>query len=166
MEYRDLYNENKIVTGKTYLKGSQIPEGFYKSIVISFIENNDGDILIQKRSKLKNGKWALTGGHPKAGESSIEGIITEIYEELGILIPKKEINLIKSIRKDNYFCDFYYIKQNIKIENLILQKEEVEEVKWLTKNEINKLIDNDLFHKKHTIVYNEIINILKKSQNL
>lgn len=25
--------------------------------------------------------WALTGGHPKAGESSLQGIIEEVKEE-------------------------------------------------------------------------------------
>lgn len=45
-----------------------------------FIQNSAGKFLIQKRSEEKNGKFATMGGHPKSGESSIEGILTEVEE--------------------------------------------------------------------------------------
>lgn len=47
-----------------------------------FIQNSKGKFLIQKRSKIKNGKYATTGGHPKSGEDSIQGIISEVKEEI------------------------------------------------------------------------------------
>ena len=47
-----------------------------------FIQNSEGKFLIQKRSKIKNGKYATTDGHPKSGEDSIQGIISEVKEEI------------------------------------------------------------------------------------
>ena len=84
MEKRDLYNENRKLINKTIYKEETIPEGYYILVVIAVILNKDNKYLIQKTSKIKGGEWALTGGHPKTGENSLEGIKSEIREELGI----------------------------------------------------------------------------------
>ena len=104
MEKRDLYDEKRKLTGETILKGQDIPEGRYIVVVLVFIQNSEGKFLIQKRSQRKNGKYATAGGHPKSGESSLEGIITEIKEELGIDIPEENIQLFKTIKTED---DFY-----------------------------------------------------------
>ena len=82
MEKRDLYDANRNLTGETIFKGEKIPDGRYIVVVLVFIQNSDVKFLIQKRSKIKNGKFATTGGHPKSGESSIQGIITEVQAEV------------------------------------------------------------------------------------
>ena len=81
MEQRDLYDINRRLTGQTIFKGDSIPENNYIIVVLVFIQNSEGKFLIQKRSKIKNGKYATTGGHPKSGENSIQGIISEVKEE-------------------------------------------------------------------------------------
>lgn len=63
VEYRDLYDVNKCVTGKTFIKGEQVPKGYFYLIVIIVIKNGLDKYLIQKRVERKGGKWALTGGH-------------------------------------------------------------------------------------------------------
>ena len=84
MEKRDLYDENRELTGETVYKGEPIPEGKYIIVVLVYIQNSEGKFLIQKRSKLKDGKYATTGGHVKSGETSVEGILSEVREELGL----------------------------------------------------------------------------------
>ena len=39
MEKRDLYNENKELTGKTIYKNEEIPEGYFILMIVAFIEN-------------------------------------------------------------------------------------------------------------------------------
>lgn len=56
----------------------------YEIAVFVFIQNSEGKFLIQKRSKIKNGKYDTTGGHPKSGEDSIQGIISEVKEKIGL----------------------------------------------------------------------------------
>ena len=51
-------------------------------VVMIAIQNSKGEFLMQKRSENKGGDWGVTGGHPKSGESPVEGIITEVKEEL------------------------------------------------------------------------------------
>ena len=84
MEKRDLYNIEKINTKKTIFKEERPPENFYTLVVLALIQNSKNEILVQKRSKQKGGEFGLTSGHPKSGETSLSGIITEIKEELGV----------------------------------------------------------------------------------
>ncbi len=163
MEYRDLYNYNRTLTGKKIFKGEPIPENNYIMMVVIFIENDNHEFLIQKRSMDNGGKWATTGGHPKSGQTSIEGIITEVKEELGIEI--KNPILFKQASGKNTLCDLYYLKQNIDINNINIQKEEVDEVKWANISEIDSLMKNGKFNKGHYMMFKDCLEYLKEFNN-
>ena len=117
MELRDLYNSKRILTGEVIEKGKEVPLGSYYITVVVFIENEQGEFLLQKRVMKKDGKWATTGGHPKSGESSLQGIVTEIEEELGINVKENELTLFKTIQTEDDFVDLYYLRKNIDISN-------------------------------------------------
>ena len=164
MEKRDLYDINRIPTGETILKGETIPSDRYIVVVLAFIQNLYGKFLVQKRSVQKDGKYALTGGHPKSGETSSQGMITQIKEELGLDINKNELELIFSGREDSHhvFFDIYFIKKNFNIDDLILQKEEVDFVQWNSMSEILSMIENDLFLDNHSEEVYRFIDIFKE----
>ena len=164
IEKRDLYDIDKQLTGEAIYKGDTIPNNKYILVVLSFIQNSRGQFLIQKRSIQKNGKYASTGGHPKSGETSIQGIITEIKEEIGLNVFPEELELIFSGREDSeqVFFDTYYIKKDFNISILVLQKEEVDFVKWMSIEEIKHLIKNNLFFENHAEEFFRMINILKE----
>ena len=152
MEKRDLYDSERNITGETILKGEKIPPNRYIIVVLVFIQNSEGKFLIQKRSKRKNGKYATTGGHPKSGESSIQGIITEVNEEIGLKLNSNDLKLYFSGRSDaeRVFWDDYYVKMDVKdIKKLKLQEEEVGLVEWLSEDEIKQLMKEDKFFKNH-----------------
>lgn len=154
MEKRDLYDINRKLTGEYIYAGDTVPKDRYYLIVIIFIQNDNGDFLMQKRSLSKGNKWATTGGHPKMGESSLTGIYSEVKEELGIDISNySSIKLFKSVKDDDCFIDFYYLNANIDITKLKLQEEEVESVQWYSLDEIENLIKNNQFHSTHIIPY-------------
>ena len=111
MELRDLYNSKRILTGEVIEKGQDVPSGRYYITVVVFIENGNGEFLLQKRVLRKDGRWATTGGHPVSGESSLEGIVTEIKEELGQSVNQNELTLFKTIMTDDDFVDLYYMKK-------------------------------------------------------
>ena len=54
MEIRDLYNENKELTGETIVKGEAVPKGRYYITVVVWIQNDNGEFLIQKRIQRKD----------------------------------------------------------------------------------------------------------------
>ena len=164
MEKRDLYDKNKNLTGETIYKGEPIPEDRYIIVVMVFIQNSEGKFLIQKRSKEKDGQYGSTGGHPKTGETSLQGMITEIQEEIGLEVNENEIELIYAGREDNerVFFDIYYLKKDFDINILTLQKEEVEFVEWLTIPEIKQLIADGVFKESHTEEVYRLIEIFRK----
>ena len=162
MEKRDLYNSDRIKTGETIFKGENIPKDRYILVVLVFIENSEGKFLIQKRSKAENGKYATTGGHPKSGETSLEGILTEVEEELGLKLNSKDLTLYCTGKseKQKVFWDDYYIKLDIpNIENLKLQKEEVEKVVWLSKDEIIEYMEQGKFFEIHYEAFKRLVNL-------
>ena len=160
MEYRDLYNFKRIKTGEKIKKGDTIPKNKYIMMVVIFIENDNHEFLIQKRSSDKGGKWATTGGHPKSGETSLQGILTEVKEELGINVENPI--LFKQASGKDTFCDLYYLKQNIAIDKIKIQKEEVDEIKWATSKEINELMEENKFNKGHYKMFEDCLEYLNK----
>jgi len=160
MEKRDLYDENKKLTGETIYKGDPVPKGRYYITVVIFIQNREGNFLIQKRVAKKDGKWATTGGHPVSGESSKQGIITEIKEELGISVNNENIQLFKTKKTEDDFVDLYYLKEDIDISSVELQEEEVEQAKWASIDEINKMIRNKEFSESHTEFFKYCLDFL------
>lgn len=167
LEKRDLYDKNRNLTGETIYKGEDIPEGKYINVVLVFIQNSEGKFLIQKRSERKNGKFATTGGHPKTGESSIEGIITEVKEEIGIDLNKEDLHLYFGGRSDTeqVFWDDYYAKIDIPdISKLQLQEEEVESVHWFSADEINELNKQDKFFMNHYEEFEVLLDWLKNKE--
>lgn len=160
MEKRDLYDKNRNLVGKTIYKGDDIPDNYYILVVIIFMQNKDGRFLIQKRSLDKGGKWATTGGHPKSGETSLEGLITEVKEEIGLDISKENVKLVDSKTDKKMICDLYYVNMDINLNKIVCQKEEVSEVKFATIDEIKEMINSDEFHKNHGKAFLHVLDLL------
>ena len=155
MEKRDLYNRYKENTQYTILKKQETPDNYYTLVVLALIQNSKNEILVQKRSMQKGGEYGLTSGHPKSGENSLSGIITEIKEELGVDAFPQELKLMYSTRDDNNKCfyDLYYLKKDYEKEKMLLQKEEVDKVYWFPEEKVNELCDKGVFKESHIEAY-------------
>lgn len=84
---------NKKKTSRTAERNVyQFKEGKYHIVVTEIIMNSKNEILITKRAKYKKFglMWECNGGSILAGETSLEGIIRELKEELGIEFSKKK----------------------------------------------------------------------------
>lgn len=160
MEKRDLYNIERQLIGKSIYKTDEIPENTYILMVVIFIQNNKNEFLIQKRSSDKGGLWATTGGHPKSGETSLQGIITEVKEELNIDIDNPI--LFKQASGKNTLCDLYFLKKDIDINEITFQKEEVDGVKWASLEEIEALFKTGLFNKGHYMMFKDCLEFINK----
>ena len=67
----------------------------------------------------------------------------------------------KTEKTEDDFVDLYYLKKDIDISQLTKQIEEVEEIKWFSKQEIDDMIKNGAFFKYHINEYNEFLKFLK-----
>ena len=166
MEKRDLYNKNKEKTNEVILATEEVPENRYILVELVLIQDTQGKILVQKRSKEKGGEFGLTSGHAKSGESPLQGIITEIKEELGIDVPPKELRLMHSERSDEKksFYDLFYLQKDYNISEMELQKEEVEDVMWLSEKEVETLCSKKDFRSEHIDAYEMIMQKLKERE--
>ena len=68
--------------------------------------------------------------------------------------------MFKTYKYDDAFKDVFYIKKDIDINSLTYEKDEVEYVKYLTKDEILDLINNDGNIRKTNI--DAFLDIIKK----
>ena len=94
MEKWDLYTKYREKTGKEHIRGQMIPEGFYHLVVHVWIRNHRGEYLISQRSASRPTfplMWECVGGSVLKGESSIDGALREVKEEVGLDLEQKEV---------------------------------------------------------------------------
>lgn len=149
MELVDIVDENNELTGQVEDRWVAYNNGLWRRTVSCWLMNENGEVLLQKRTanKVRNpNKWAKTGGQVDSGETVDEAIFREVKEELGIEIPKdqiKVINIRKSDDKNKRFSYNYIFIVNYKIEDYVLQKEEVADVKYVTIEEMELVKKNN-----------------------
>ena len=98
----DLYTKYREKTGREYIRGEKIPEGFYHLVVHIWIRNRKGEYLISQRSANRPTAplmWECVGGSVLMGESSIGGALREVKEKVGLdLKPENGKLLFTKIR--------------------------------------------------------------------
>ena len=139
-EERDLYDKNSKKTGLTYFKGDPIPKGYYPMVVMIAIQNSKGEFLMQKRVPRKGGGWGVTGGHPKSGQSCLEGIITEVQEELGISIINQQLIEFNSGCDGSDCYKMFYTQMDINLNDIIIQEDELSEVRWFSMRDLEEMV--------------------------
>ena len=128
-------------------------KGLWHKSVHVWILNSKNEVLLQYRcadKKLYPNTWDCSfAGHIGAGESSIDAILREGKEELGIDVDLDKLNYILTNREhlsyedidSNEFVDIYILRQDVKLEDISFQKEEVSDAKYVSIEEFFHLID-------------------------
>ena len=163
-EKRDLYDKNSNLNGLTYLKGDPIPHGYYPMVVMIAIQNSRGDFLMQKRVPHKGGDWGVTGGHPKSGQNCEEGIIAEVQEELGIDITNQKLETFSSGCDGKDCYKMYYTKMDINLNEVIIQKDELTEVKWFSMKQLQNMVDKKILNQDQVDFFVKCTDYLKRKE--
>lgn len=159
MEKWDLYTKYRENTGKTHIRGEVIPDGFYHLVVHVWIRNRKGEFLISQRSANRPTyalMWECVGGSVLKGESSIEGALREVKEEVGLnLNPSAGKVIFSKIRgKDprytdkifNDIMDVWLFDYDGELHLEEATTDEVAVCQWMSAAEIREL------HKKKILV--------------
>ncbi|MCE9676753.1 NUDIX domain-containing protein [Paraclostridium bifermentans] len=168
MEIWDLYDKDRIKTGETMVRGSKFKENTYHLVVHVCIFNLEGKMLIQQRQPFKDGwpnMWDITvGGSAVSGDTSQLAAEREVYEEIGYKLSLDGIRPSLTINFDKGFDDIYLIQKDVDISKLRLQYEEVQSVKWASKEEILSMIDEEIFIPYHKSLI-DLLFFMRTSKN-
>lgn len=179
MELIDIVDENNKLTGQVADRWGACTSGLWRRIVSCWIMNEKGEILLQKRSPSKKSNpnlWAKTSGQVDRGETAENAIVREVKEELGVKIPEEQIKVMDIYKSNSSSKSFIYnflFIVNYEIDDYILQKDEVAEVKYVEiedieiaqkNNDLNYIFSNweeADFNKQMQILKNKRSEILK-----
>lgn len=141
------------LTGEVISKSEAHKIGkWHGSIHILIVNKDKTETFLQKRSsqkKLYPNMWDIAvGGHISAGELPLETAQRELQEELGLTLKDFEVKKVDRITEQltdngiisNEYVTIYLVCGDVDISQIKLQKEEVSEIKWCSKKELNELI--------------------------
>ena len=147
-EFWDIYDENRNKTGKLAERDEyEFKDGEYHIVVTGIIFNSKYEILISKRASWKKygGLWECNGGSILAGETSLEGILRELKEELGISFTEKDAIFLKEVKRDKKvpdFKDLWIFQKNISINEITFPDGEAAEAKLVTIEQFINMYNN------------------------
>lgn len=132
MEWNDIYDENRNLTGQIHQRGTPWKPGDYGLVVCVWVYDGKGKLLLTRRAKGKSfaGTWENSGGAAKAGESSRAAIVRELYEETGIRAEEEEFEFLDTDMEKNTIYDHYALKRAVNIKDIVLLPGETDAVQW------------------------------------
>lgn len=149
MECNDIYDAQRNRTGRTHRRGTPWKKGEYGLVVCVWVYDGEGRVLMTRRAPEKSfpGTWENSGGAACAGESSIQAIVRELYEETGILADASEFEFLGSGMDHCTHYDYYCLKRKLPLEQVVLQPGETDDVRWATYEEVHRMIEAGMICK-------------------
>lgn len=142
VELNDIYDENRVLTGRLHRRGTHWRAGEYGLVVTVWVYDGRGKLLLTRRAPQKSfaGTWENSGGAAKAGETSLQAICRELFEETGIRAEPGEFTLLRTVRDRSAFYDHYCLKNATPLEKIRLLPGETDGAMWVTFEEVHTLI--------------------------
>lgn len=104
--------------------------------------------MVKEAKKKCYGKWNVPAGHLEDGETIFEGAIREIFEETGCKVRLKNMLPIMSGELENTTFMIITFTTELLEEKICFNKEEILDVKWISKEELENIGCEDLGDEK------------------
>ena len=142
MEYNDVYDKHRNLTGRVHCRGTRWKVGEYGLVVCVWVYDGRGNLLLTRRAPEKSfpGTWENSGGAAKAGEDSRTAIARELWEETGIRGEPEEFELLLTDRERNIFYDHYCLKRRVGLADIVLLPAETDDVMWASFGKVRWMI--------------------------
>ena len=154
-EIWDLYDENRKLLGKDHVRGEQLPIDGYHLVVHVWIRNAKGEYLIAQRSANRPTfpmVWECVDGSVIKGEDSLQGVLREVKEEVGVdLLPEKGQVILSDIKKIefgkvvNKIVDVWLFEYDGEVDLSNATTDEAAQVAWMNRSQIKELFDANMF---------------------
>lgn len=176
----EILDESDKPIGKTVDKNELHKAKNWHEAAHVWIINSNQELLLQKRALTVTnhaGEWDISAaGHVRAGDSVLQTAERELQEELGIKLTPQDFKFLFEVRQQvsrpeepyfNYEINkVYLVELDLDIEKLVLQKEEVSEVKFVSIDEFKRMISdpksNLVPHKEE---YKKLLEYLSKNSS-
>ena len=160
MEYFDVVDINRKFLNKKLPRGSKLQENEFNIGIECLIVNSEKKVLLTQRAPNKSHsyQWEIPGGCSISGETSVQTLKREIFEEIGIKI--SNYKLISTLLYKYQFIDFYLTYLNFNVNNLTLQKEEILQAQWYSLEQLQILKEKELLVPSTLIFFETIEKIL------
>lgn len=162
MELFDILNEDGSKSGLIRERGVAHREGSLHATAHIWVvrpnEKSGYDVMLQKRSQNKDsnpGRYDISSaGHISAGDEVLPSAIRELSEELGIEAKPEELHFVGIHQKKSEECFYgrpfrdyershiFIYREPVEIDDLTLQKSELESVIWIDYEECRQAIMN------------------------
>ncbi len=143
MEFNDIYDKDRRLTGRLHRRGDRWRKGEYGLVVCVWVYDGKGNLLLTRRAPQKSfaGTWENSGGAAKAGETSRQAIVRELFEETGIRAEESEFELLESSRDNAAFYDYYCLRREVPLAEIVLQPGETDGARWVNFDEAQAMVD-------------------------
>lgn len=182
-ELIDIYTQDRIALNKVATKYEVHKKGYYHHTAHLWLFNKKDEVLLAQRAASKiicPLLWDVSvAGHVDAGESIVDAIIREAYEEIGLKLRTEQLinvgvyDCFKTYRNgviDNEFHNTFIALIDLEINDYLIDRNEVEAIKYVHCNDFMNLLnspDNLHFIKENKSYYEFILSEIQKAiQNL
>lgn len=168
MEYWDLYDRDGNMLDIKHVRGEPDIKGTFHMVVSNWIKDNNGNILIQKRTKPLGSlidPWSTTAGAALMGETSLDAVQRETEEEMGLFFPKEEIRFVERVFYDVFFKDIFETIWNGRIEDVKFDPVEVADVKWVSVDQLVEMYEAKEFFDHKSEYFDRILDMKGQSEH-
>jgi 8-oxo-dGTP diphosphatase len=112
-------------------------------IIARLILEKDDQVLLLKRPKFKGGNYSLVGGLVEMTESVRQALIRETYEEIGVRIKKKDLEMVHVAhrRKDGFSVLHIFFRTSIWYGEIVNREpEKCTKLKWFPRDQMPRKI--------------------------
>jgi isopentenyl-diphosphate Delta-isomerase len=141
-EHLDVLDPQGRPTGIVKSRDDVHRAGLWHRTAHVWIINGQNQLLLQKRARTKEsfpGLWDVSAaGHITAGDESRKAGVRELKEELGIDVKNGEMEYLFTVNQkyedrarpfiDNEITDVYVVRKKLCIDDIVIDKKEVENV--------------------------------------
>ncbi|MBQ9021363.1 MAG: NUDIX domain-containing protein [Eggerthellaceae bacterium] len=154
-ELVDIYDSRRVFTGKTVPRHAvHTAAGEFVLYVLAVVQDAQGRYLITQRSLDKGwapGSWEVTGGGVLSGETSVQAVVREVREEVGLDVADQPLEPFFSYENidlaagDNYIVDMYRFQLDVTRDDVVLQDSEAIDCQFASWDEICELAEAGKF---------------------
>ena len=143
LELNDVYDQNRNLTGRVHRRGSKWKPGEYGLVVCVWVHDGKGKLLMTRRAPQKSfaRTWENPGGAAKAGETSLQAVRRELFEETGIQAEESEFEFLSTSQDSHLFYDHYCLKSEVPLMDIVLLPGETDAAKWVTFEQVHEMIE-------------------------